>query len=198
MRTAGIFFVAAVAVVCSGQEPARQAVGRGVALAGRKGALQIASAVPQPGARVDFAGVAKIETVLEQRLKSLNPSDPIDLLGACSGVYLDGYGLVFTAPISLVIEQTFSPFNGGYTPQKAEAIHKRKLAQLPLLTKAANDMLVQAAKAATELPPDEKIALAIRFFYLDYEDTKGLPREIVVSADRASALAGRVLQEERE
>jgi hypothetical protein len=147
--------------------------------------------------KADFAGVAKLESAFEQRLKNLGSNDPVDQLGACSGVYLNGYGLVFTTPLSLVAAPVFGPFTGGFTVQKADGVHKRKLAQLPFLRKAMSDMLVQAAKASPALPPEEKVVVAVRLVYLDWEDKTGLPNQIVMSADRASALAGAIHTDEQ-
>lgn len=181
MRSAGVFAVVVLALVCFGQQPMSQT--HAVALTG-------------PSAKFDFAEVAKLESVFEEKLKDLNPNDPVDRLGACSGVYLSGYGLVFTTPLSLVPAPVFSPFTGGYTPQKADAIHARKLKNLPALKKAMTEMLEQTAKTAA-LPADEKVVIAVRLFYLDYEDKTGLPNEIVMSADRAGALSGAIHTDER-
>jgi len=79
MKTAGVLAVVALAMACSGQEPPRQAR---------------PPAATAPAARLDFAEVAKVESGFEQKLKFLDPSDPFDRLGACSGVYVSGYGLV--------------------------------------------------------------------------------------------------------
>jgi hypothetical protein len=147
---------------------------------------------------IDSAAVAKIESAFEQKVKDLDPNDPFDRLGACSGVYISGYGLVFTLPLSLVSAPTFGPFTGGFTPQKADAIHKRKLAHLPLLKKAMSEMALQASKAFPTLPPTDKVVVAARLFYLDYEDKTGLPNQMVIAADHASALAGNIQPPEEQ
>jgi hypothetical protein len=169
MKTAGVLAIAALAMVCSGQDAAR---------------------------RPDLTGVAKIESGFELKLKNLDPADPFDRLGACSGVYLSGYGLVFTTPLSLVAAPAFGPFTGGFTVEKAEAVHKRKLAHLPVLRKAMREMVMDAARAFSALPPNEKIVVAARLFYMDYESKTGLPDQIVMAADRASAMAGNVQEEQ--
>jgi len=159
--------------------------------------LQLAETAPS-ATHFDIAGVPKMESAFERQLRGLDPNDSFDLLGACSGVYLDGYGLVFTIPLSLIAPPpSFGPFTGGYTAQKAEAIHKRKLAHLPALRKALSDMLLEASRSFSGLPPNEKIAIAARLYYLDYEDKAGLPDQVVVSADRATALSGKIQTEEQ-
>jgi hypothetical protein len=179
MRAAGVLAVVVLTMVCSGQEPPSQAR-------------------PVAAKRLELSAVPKIESLFEQRLKDLDATDPFDRLGACSGVYLSGYGLVFTIPLSLVAYPTFGPFTGGFTPQKAEAIHKRKLAHLPALRKAMREMLIEGARAFPALPPNEKIVVAARLFYLEYEDKTGLPNQMVIAADRASALAGNIQPPEEQ
>ena len=184
MRAVGVLSVVALALVCFGQAPPTQ-----------PHAAPLTAPVPQPlsvkrVSPIDSAVVAKIESAFEQKVKDLDPNDPFDRLGACSGVYISGYGLVFTLPLSLVSAPTFGPFTGGFTPQKADAIHKRKLAHLPLLKKAMSEMALQASKAFPTLPPTDKVVVAARLFYLDYEDKTGLPEQIVVRDERGPALTG--------
>jgi hypothetical protein len=147
--------------------------------------------------RIELNGVAQVESGFEQRLKGLDPIDPFDRLGACSGVYVSGYGLVFTTAVSLVGAPVFGPFTGGFTKEKADAVHKRMLAHLPALRKAMSEMLTGAAKSLNSLPPNEKVVVAVRLFYMDWEDKNGLPNQIVMTADRASAVAGKIETDEQ-
>jgi hypothetical protein len=190
MKLAGVLTVLVLATVCCGQE--------------RSGPFHSVAPLPptQPATATvvkphDPSVVAKIESAFEQKLRGLDAADPFVALGACSGVYLNGYGLVFTTGVSLASAPTFGPFTGGYTKEKADAVHKRKLAHLPALKKAMSEMLTGAAKSLTAFPPDEKFVVAVRLFYLDYEDRTGLPTQIVMTADRASALAGIIQTEEQ-
>ena len=175
MKSAALLSVVALAMACAAQEPPR----------------------PAPPKRFELAGVAKMESAFELKLENLDQADPFDRLGACSGVYLSGYGLVFTTPLSLAHAPEFGPFTSGYTPQKAEVVHNRKLAHLPALRTAMREMLMDAAKAFTALPPNEKLVVAVRLFYMNYEDRTGLPGQIVMTADRASAIAGNIQVDER-
>jgi hypothetical protein len=47
------------------------------------------------------------------------------------------------------------------------------------------------------LPPNEKVVVAVRLFYMDWEDKNGLPNQIVMTADRASAVAGKIETDEQ-
>ena len=190
MRTAAVLPVLALAMACSAQEPPSQV-----------SPVAVAAPVQPPPApamkRLDFNAVAKIESDFERKLEHLDSADPFEAMGACSGIYLNGYGLVFTTAVSLASAPKFGPFTGAYTKEKAEAVHKRKLAHLPALRKAMSEMLIGAAKSLSALPPNEKVVVAVRLFYLDYEDRTGLPNQIVMTADRASALAGNIQTEEQ-
>jgi hypothetical protein len=44
---------------------------------------------------------------------------------------------------------------------------------------------------------DRKISVAVRIYYMNWEDSAGLPHQIVATADRKSALAGAIQLEEQ-
>ena len=58
--------------------------------------------------------------------------DHVDLLGPTRGLYLNDYGAVFTAEVSL-IETPNSPFRPEIPPELKAGVHQRKLDHLPLL-----------------------------------------------------------------
>jgi hypothetical protein len=45
-------------------------------------------------------------------------------------------------------------------------------------------MLVNAVWAMETLPPDENVVLGISIYYFNWEDSTGLPRQIVMRAQR--------------
>jgi hypothetical protein len=49
-------------------------------------------------------------------------------------------------------------------------------------------MVVNAAWAMETLPPDDNIVLGISIYYFNWEDSAGLPRQIVMKAQRKSLL----------
>jgi hypothetical protein len=61
-----------------------------------------------------------------------------------------------------------------------------------------SEMALQASKAFPTLPPTDKVVVAARLFYLDYEDKTGLPNQMVIAADHASALAGNIQPPEEQ
>jgi hypothetical protein len=134
------------------------------------------------------AGLTPVEQAMDKRILGTAGDDPFDLLGGTRGLYLEGFGAVFTAELSLVVTPTVSPFRQKITPEEAKRFHDRKLKRLPLLKQLMRELLVSAATSLDALPPGEQVVFAIRLLYLPWENTAGLPSEIVVRADRTTLL----------
>jgi hypothetical protein len=141
--------------------------------------------------------IALLESGFENKLKALNGQEPLSLLGAGSCFYLEGYGVVLTIPLDLIYTPTISPFRQQFTKQEQEQVRRRKVAQLPALRQAARETVASVAASLTTLPMDRKISVAVRIYYLAWEDSSGLPRQIVATADRKSAQSGAIQLEEQ-
>ncbi len=181
MRLVGVLLSAAL--VCAAQMAA-------------PGTATVQTPAPAPP-QFERAAVGSLEMQFEDSVKRLDVNDPIQLAGACTGVYVNGYGMVFTLPVILANTPAISPFHMKITPEEAASVHKHKLAHVPVLKKALNEMLLSAFKGLPKLPPADKVALGVRVFYQSWEDRTGLPALIVISADRASALAGNIQVDEQ-
>jgi hypothetical protein len=138
-----------------------------------------------------------LEKRMDSKVASADAKDPIDLLGLSRGLYLQGYGVVFTTEVSLIVTPTPNPFRQQITKEEAARVHQRKLDHLPLLKKAMHDMWMDAASSLTSVPDTEQVVLALRLLYQPWEDTKGLPGEIVMKAPRKAALTGNIQTEEQ-
>jgi hypothetical protein len=135
---------------------------------------------------------------LDTKLASFGgASDPLDLLGASRGIYLDGYGAVFTAEASLIVTPGLSPFHQEITGPEKEKVRQRKLDRLPLLKQLMRDMWRDSATTLTAMPDNQQVVIAIRLMYLPWEDTRGLPGQIVMKGDRRAAATGAVQVEEQ-
>jgi hypothetical protein len=176
-----VLFALTAALICTGQAPKPPAP----------------AATATQNVRPDGAVIAKIESGFEDRLRALDSSEPFVLLGATSGVYVSGYGMVFTTPLDLAATPQVSPFEPVIPKTKAVAVHKVKLAHLPLVRQALQDAVKGAANQLKTLGPGEKIVFAVRVFYLDWEDKTGLPSQIVATADRDSAIAGKIQMDQQ-
>jgi hypothetical protein len=123
-------------------------------------------------AGVDSSGIrratfAAIEKRFDQRLLNTPANDPSDLLGATRGVYVAGFGGVFTAEVSLVVTPTVNPF---------------------VLREAMKEMVVSAGDALAMIPANEQVVLALRLLYLPWEKTETLPAQIIMRGERASLM----------
>ena len=150
----------------------------------------------QPGSRPKpSAGWSGRSTTGLVSLADVN--EPLDLLGDTRGVQLEDYGVVFTSEVSLVITPTITPFRQKITPEVAAHVHKLRVERLPLLKAAMLEMMRNTAGALTQLPASQQIVLVVRLYYGPWEDTTGMPSQVMMRADRAAAAAGKVETEER-
>jgi hypothetical protein len=148
--------------------------------------------------RVSRQALVDVERRLNNKLASLGGTDdPIDLLGSTRGIYLDGYGAVFTAEASLIIAPGLSPFHPAVTEPEKEKVRQRTLDRLPLLKQLMRDMWRDSASALTVMPENQQVVIAVRLLYHQWEDTRGLPAQIVMKGDRRGALTGAVQMEEQ-
>jgi hypothetical protein len=159
------------------------------------------SAPPAPAPaetpRVSAQTLSQLEQGFEDKLKAVRTPESFSLLGASAGFYLEGYGVLLTIPLDLIYTPGISPFHQEFSKQEQEQVHRRKLAQLPVLKQAVRGMVASVASSLTALPMDRKISVAVRIYYLPGEDTSGLPHQIVATADRKSAQAGNIQLEEQ-
>ena len=110
-------------------------------------------------------------------------------------MYIPGYGLVFTAELDLMV----TPAAGGllnrkFTPAETAGIHEKKLAQLPLLQQLMRDIVTSTAQKVDIIPDSEHVVFAVRLWYQAFEDQTRLPHQILMTADRKSAMAGQIME----
>ena len=157
------------------------------------GALAIPASLPQ-SPPVTRAAFASLEKKLDRRIISLDVNDPYELLGTVRGVYLGGYGAVFTTELSLV-PTYITPFDPELTPAVIQKLHQKKLAKLAPLKAFMRQMLVEAAAELDSVPASEQIVLGVTLFCRSSEIKDGLPGQIVMQAPRHALLdfkAGRI------
>jgi hypothetical protein len=151
--------------------------------------------------RVMRAMVTAQEKSFDERLRTANVADPFDLLGNTRGVYLEGYGVVFTTEVNLVVtpQLMFGPF-GPPAPAKKDTdkMHARKVERLPLLKQKMRDMLISAA-SLDGVRPQEQVVVGVSLFYLNWEDKTNLPAQILMQVERQKILdyqAGRIAEKQ--
>ncbi|MGA2436073.1 MAG: hypothetical protein ABSG25_12385 [Bryobacteraceae bacterium] len=148
--------------------------------------------------RITSDALVAMEREIDHRIQGMDVNDPWDLLGATRGVYLNGFGVVFTSEVNLVISPMM-PFRIVYTPEQIAKMHARKLARLPVLKTVMRDMLVRSAVALEALPANEQVAIGVTLYCRSWEDRGGIPQQVVMRArkqDLAGFQAGRISKEE--
>ena len=134
--------------------------------------------------RVTRASVEAVERSFDGRIEKAALSDPFELLGNTRGLYLAGYGAVFTAEVNLIITPSLNPFRREITNQEKASIRTRKLQQLGTLKKQMREMLVSTASLLDGIPATEQIVLGVSLFYNHWEDRRDLPAQVVMQAAR--------------
>ena len=141
--------------------------------------------------------VTSLENHLNDQITAVGGADPVYILGLNRGLYLQGFGAVYTAELDLVQTPRPLPFQKEISKETAVKVHTRKLQNLALLKKAMHDMWIDAASTLNSIPDPEQVVLAVRLFYQPWEDTTGLPVQIIMKGPRKAAIAGGIQTEEQ-
>ena len=202
MKSAAVLFALSLVPAWAAQLPrppaATPAAARASAPPAAPTPAPAATVTPTEKPRIPRQTMADVERHLDTKLSSLgNVNDPVDLLGDARGIYLDGYGAVFTVEASLIITPGLNPFHTVMTEPEKAKVRQRKLDRLPMLRQVMRDIWRDSATALTSIPDNQQVVVAVRLLYLPWEDTRGLPGEIVMKGDRAAALTGAAQMEEQ-
>jgi hypothetical protein len=146
-------------------------------------AARVAQTTTEPPI-VKRAAMQVVEKAMDKRLELTFSDDPLLLLGDTRGVYLPGYGVVLTAEVSLVNSPGISPFHQVITADEKARLHAKKSQRLEKLKESVRGMLVTAAADLRPVPLGENVVIGISLFYYHWEDTSGLPGQIVMQATR--------------
>lgn len=175
----------------------------GIAIAGWAQAPLKTAAITEPAVRPSgtpapsFESMSVLEKKLDAKITNSGAKDPFLLLGFARVFYLPGFGAVITQELSLVVTPVISPFQQTITHEQAVKVHERKIAQLPLMKKVMRDIWTEAATSLPTVPPTEQVVLALRLLYQPWEDTAGLPAQLVMRGPRNPALASTIVIEEQ-
>lgn len=160
--------------------------------------LKPVAAIAAVSPQVTRPMLAERERHLDEMISQIGaPKDPFHVLGLSRGLYLDGYGVVFTLEGDLIASPVLFLFRPTMSPDEVAQVRQRKMAQLPVLRKALRDVWTATASALTALPADDQVVISVRLFYQKYEDTKGMPEQITLKATRRAGLAGDIQTEEQ-
>jgi len=109
--------------------------------------------------------------------------------GGTRGLYIDGFGAIFTSDVELVNTPNFGIFATTISPEQRASVHKRKLAHVPMLQQTMRDMVLSLSAASTlKLADTDQIVVAVRLVYRPWEDLTGLPGQMIMRLDRRGAI----------
>jgi hypothetical protein len=149
---------------------------------------------------IPATSIRELERFFNYRLSGLvkDVDNPAELMGDTRGVQMEDYGVVFSAEVSLVLTPAITPFMQKIPPELAARIRQFRVDRLPALKAAMKEMMRSVATAtAPQVPATQQVVLAVRLYYGPWEDTTGMPKEVIMRATRANAQAGTVEAEER-
>lgn len=138
--------------------------------------------------RVSREALAAMELSFDKRIRTISADVPFELLGNTRGVYLEGYGAVFTSEVNLAQSMTVTPFSLTIPKEYATKLRQRKLERVPVLAKNMQEQMLAMASSLDTVPPKEQVVLGVTLFYHTWEDRSGLPSQIVMQAERQKLL----------
>ncbi len=133
--------------------------------------------------RVNRQLIISMEKRLDDRITRLWDDNPISVVGITRGIYLEGFGAVFTAEVNT----TASPLGMMHltlTPEDKIKFHQKKLERIPQLKKALVLALADTASSLDPVPANEQLVIAVTMPRYQWEDTTGLPAQITVQGTR--------------
>ena len=127
-----------------------------------------------------------LEKDLDGRLAATGGADPCIVLSGTRGLYVTGFGAVFTSDVDLINSPAIGIFQTSMPTDRKVDVHKRKLAHMALLQSSMREMLVALAQSPSlkSMAATDQIVVGVRLMYRPWEDTSGLPGQIVMRADR--------------
>lgn len=148
--------------------------------------VAIFAANTQP--RITRTHLSYMEKAADHKVIALDDEEPGFLLGPTRGVYLEDYGAVFSTEVDLVPAAAPNPFRPA-TPN-VQKLKAKKQNRLLILKQRMIEVLIASATPLDGVPLDKKVALAVTIAYYPWEDTNGLPRQIVLEAPRRLLVKG--------
>lgn len=132
-----------------------------------------------------------LERATDRKLETVMDEDPFSLLGNTRGVYLERYGVVFTAEVELAPSAAQNPFRPAYGKGELVLLKEKKKHRVGQLKESMRAMLYQFANSRLALRPEDMIALAITIPYFSWENAEGMPRQIVMTAAKKTLMEAR-------
>ena len=147
-----------------------------------------ASTIASDAPRVSRDQLVAVEKLLDSHYARLWEDNAVAVLGPTRGIYLEGYGAVLTSDIDVVAGPTMLFIRGPLTKEEVETFRKKKIGRLPDLRKAMRQALLDSAASLDNVPAEEQIVVVTFLSRYPWEDVKGLPKQIMMQAQRKKVL----------
>jgi hypothetical protein len=118
-------------------------------------ALTVSAAGPP---RVTRDSLAAGESILNDSLRKL--WSDLGVIGTTRGVYLEGYGVVYTAEVTLVTA-SISMMQPSVSPEQMKQLGILKQKRIPELKNAMKQTLVTLANSLNTVGPDEQVSIGL-------------------------------------
>lgn len=149
-----------------------------------------------PEATVPRSMLMEVEGRMNDTFRTAS-TEPYDLLGTARGTYMEGYGALFTVELNLVYVSAMSPFRPAMTKEEIAQLHDRKVRKLSVLKDQLREQMLAASGTLTKVPPRERIAMEAFLWSYNWETTTGIPRRIILSAERQKLLDAKAAKADR-
>jgi hypothetical protein len=153
--------------------------------------LLLAAAIWTPAAdspRVGPAALVTAEKSLDDRIARRWDDNPLALLGSTRGIYLEGYGAVFTAEVNMVIGGGATLMHPILNKTDKDMHRKKKADRLPQLKTLMKQALVATAASLDPVPADDQIVIAIYLSRYPWEDPGSFPSMLTAQSSKKKLL----------
>lgn len=140
--------------------------------------------------RISRSSLEGLEQKLDVGVIAVDPNQPGAILGATRGVYLEGFGAVFTTEVDLLPFAAPNPFRPAYNKGDIVRLKNTKKLRIAVLRTKMREAMISAAASLDSVPVDQKVAYAVTIPYYSWEDSAGMPKQILLQAPRSALLQG--------
>jgi hypothetical protein len=137
--------------------------------------------------RVNRIALGSVEKSLDSRIAGLWPDNALTVIGSTRGVYLDGYGAVFSVEVNTV-QANVSPMHPTLSKEEVVQMRHRQIDRVPQLTKELKKMLVDSAASLDPLAPTDNVVISAILDHYSWEDKGSLPSQITLQAQKSKLL----------
>lgn len=128
-----------------------------------------------------------VETSLDERIKSLWPDNLFTVIRPTRGLYLEGYGAVFTVDVNPVLSTT-SMMKPTVSKEEVIQAHKSRIERIGQLKQAMRVALADAAASLDPVPTDDQITFVVFLDNHPWEDISGMPGRLTFQGKKRALL----------